>query len=413
MLGDGYLDNLDEEILFRSPGMRPDLPPLREAVARGATLSSEMELFLSRCPAKTFAVTGSDGKTTTTTLTSLILEEECRRRGRGRVFVGGNIGSPLLPRLGEMCAEDFAVIELSSFQLQTFSQSPLRAAVTNVSPNHLDWHLDMQEYINAKTNIFRHTGNELLITNAENAVTQNMARTRKERITFFSSKRTRYADFADLLPAGGIAYYLRNGSILRGDGINEETVMHTRDILLPGLHNLENCMTAAALTDGYASIDSLCAVFGSFTGVRHRLERIREVGGVTYYNSSIDTSPTRTAAALEAHAQLSPRKPIVICGGYDKHIPLDPLAESLGRFARAAVLTGATGPKIAEILQNSPAAKHLILRKASDFTEAVLCARTLAEPGDSVILSPACAAFDAFRNFEARGDCFCELVKSF
>ncbi len=410
-LGDAYLDSLDAEVIFRSPGLRPDLPAFAAAVSRGATLTSEMELFLKLTPATVIGVTGSDGKTTSTTITGLFLEAECRRRGKGCVYVGGNIGVPLLPLVGQMTADDFAVIELSSFQLQTLRQSAERAAITNLSPNHLNWHTDMDEYVRAKTNIYRHTENRLLVINAENARSVELLRERQGGVTLFSSVRHAYQDFSTLLKDGDAAVWVRDGQIFYSDGANEESLLPVNEILLPGVHNLENYMTAIALTHGLVSSESLLDVARSFTGVRHRLERVRVHEGVTYYNSSIDSSPSRTAAALSALTE----KPIVICGGADKNLSFEPLADALCARAKAVVLTGATAEKIRLVLSARPEAQSGALPICSDpdFEAAVRLARKIAVKGDVVLLSPACTSFDAFRNFEERGNRFCEIVRSF
>ncbi len=403
--GEGYLDRIDADLIFRTPGIRPDHASINDACARGATLTSEMEYFLAHTPATVLAVTGSDGKTTTTTLTGRLLEEECRRRGRGRVFVGGNIGCPLLPALDRMTADDFAVVELSSFQLQTFASSPARAALTNVSPNHLDWHRDMDEYIAAKTNIYRHTGNTLLVTNDENDITRRLAETHGGKVTLFSRS-------AETRPRreGECVYRIAKRYIERFDGSVAQRIIALDELQIPGLHNAENCMTALALTEGLVSLDAVRHVLCEFKGVRHRLERVRELDGVVYYNSSIDTSPTRTAAALSA---LAPIKPIIICGGYDKHIPFEPLAEALYAHAGRVILTGATREKLHAALSAAGDPTRLGVRMIADFCEAVNAAHEMAHPGDTVLLSPACASFDAFSSFEERGNLFCRIVNEF
>ena len=402
ILGERYLDDLTEKVIFRSPGLRPDLPAFTAAVQGGALLTSEMELFLELTPATVIGITGSDGKTTTTTLTGLFLEAECQRRGKGRVFVGGNIGEPLLQRVWEMSADDYAVVELSSFQLQTMSHSPVRAAITNLSPNHLNWHTDMAEYTAAKTNVYRHS---------ENKDTAALARDCGQAVTLFSSKRERYADFAPLLKVGDRAVFARDGVIYVSDGTAEKPMLAVENIRLPGVHNLENYMTAIALTEGLVSPESVLEVARSFTGVRHRLEPVRTLDGVTYYNSSIDSSPSRTAAALSALKQ----KPIVICGGADKHLSFAPLAEVLCERATAVILTGATAEKIRAALDERAEAQNgkLPIYTDPDFRGAVELARKIAVEGDVVLLSPACTSFDAFRNFEERGDTFCKIVKEF
>lgn len=410
ILGDGYLDNLHEAVVFRSPGLRPDLPEFRRAVQNGAVLTSETELFLELTPATVIGITGSDGKTTTTTVTGLLLQEFCNSRGKGHVYVGGNIGTPLLPLAEKMSSDDFAVIELSSFQLQSMKKSPQRAAVTNISPNHLDWHTDMAEYIRAKTNIFCHPQNTLLVTNADCDATKAIASNRRGTVTWFSSSRSAPQDFDGIRKPGDRVLYIKNRQITKWDGECETALLPIDSILLPGKHNLENYMTAIALTDGLVSAEHIAAVAQSFGGVPHRLERIRTVNGVTYYNSSIDSSPSRTAAALSALSE----KPIVICGGYDKKIPFAPLAEALAEKAQAVVLTGATAQKIKQALLALPDCTALPpIYTESDFTRAVWLAHDLATPGDTVLLSPACASFDAFRNFEERGNTFRRIVECF
>ncbi len=402
--GEEYLENICEDIIFRSPGVRPFTPQIEAAVARGAILSSEMELFFDLTPARVIAVTGSDGKTTTTTLTHLMLKQAFANSKR-RVFVGGNIGEPLLPYADEMSADDVAVLELSSFQLYTMRRSAEIAAVTNLSPNHLDWHCDMQDYINAKTNIYRHADNRRAVFNAENEITRTLAQAHGGEKTLFSSIKQSPAEFEGLLNTHDRAVYTRDGMLYLWNGERELPYFQTTDILLPGRHNLENYMTAIALTEGLVSPADAHAVAKSFRGVTHRLELVDTVNGVAYYNSSIDTSPTRTAAALSAMRQ----KPIVICGGYDKHIPFEPLAEALCANAKAVVLTGATADRIGKALSACGAALPTV--KVPAFDDAVMQAKRLAKSGDVVLLSPACASFDAFPNFAVRGERFRALVE--
>lgn len=407
-LGDGYLDDIDEEIIFRSPGVHPHTEQILRAVENGAILTSEMELFLDLTPTRVYAVTGSDGKTTTTTLTYRMLEEEARRNGGGRVYVGGNIGEPLLPYVDQMTDADVSVVELSSFQLYTMQRSPHISAVTNLSPNHLNWHSDMDDYVEAKTNIYKHETNQRAVFNAENEITLTLAKDYTGNVTLFSSVKHTLSAFEGLLKAGDRAVFVReDGMIVLWNGEQEVPYFHAEEIFLPGKHNLENYLTAIALTDGAVSVASTLEVAKHFQGVAHRLEFVREVGGVAYYNSSIDTSPTRTAAALSALK----KKPIVICGGYDKHIPFAPLAEALCKKAKAVVLTGATANLIREALNEVDC--KLDLYRADDFTEAVLLAKRVAQLGDIVLLSPACASFDVFHNFAERGDRFREIVMSF
>ena len=409
-LGDDYLDGLDEAVIFRTPGLRPDTPALADAVARGALLTSEMELFFELTPATVIGITGSDGKTTTTTLTYKMLEEEYAGKGR-RVYVGGNIGRPLLPLVGEMTKDDFAVVELSSFQLQTMKISPSISAVTNLTPNHLDWHTGMDEYRAAKLNICSHPPAKRLTVNAENAVTYEIGCESPLDVTFFSSKRSGYDAIVPVGKKGARAVYEHDGYVVMSDGKSEERILRVADILLPGRHNVENYMTAISNTYGMVSHETIEKIAKTFPGVEHRLEFVREIDGVKYYNSSIDSSPTRTAAALSA----LPQKPVVICGGYDKKIPFAPLAEALINKAAGVVLTGATAGKIYDSLKENPAFDPELLPVVHEpeFESAVMAARSMARPGGIVLLSPACASFDRFKNFMERGDLFKSIVRSF
>ena len=407
--GDDCFSRIEGELILRSPGLRPDLPALLDAVARGAELTSETELLLALCPATAFGITGSDGKTTTTTLTGLFLKESGHT-----TYVGGNIGTPLLPIVAQMTEKDRVVLELSSFQLMTMSSAPRYAAITNLSPNHLDWHRGMAEYAAAKEHVLG-ADTRRLVTNADCDVTAALARRElacgQREVVLFSSHRQHFADFSEFFAIAPLtALYERDGVLLCSDGQSETPLLRCADIRLPGRHNLENYMTAMGLTLGEVPIEVYTRVAREFCGVEHRLEHVRTLDGVDYYNSSIDSSPTRTAAALSA---LAGRDITVICGGYDKKIPFEPLAEALCAHARAVVLTGATAQKIHRALLARPHddTARLTVVLASDFSDAVMQARRLARPGGCVLLSPACASFDAFRNFAERGNVFKEIVR--
>ena len=415
-VADKDFDGLRGELIFRSPGVRPDVKGIADAVARGAELTSEMELFLKLTPAHTLAVTGSDGKTTTTTLTGKFLAA-CGRK----TYVGGNIGTPLLDKCGQMTCDDNAVLELSSFQLMTLVDSPERVAITNISPNHLDWHTGMDEYVRAKKNVIGGRTRRL-VTNAECVATLDIAREVSGRdgidIVLFSSKRTSHADiFGDIAPRGrAIAVYVKGGSICVCDGEREWSVLDLSRIKILGIHNVENYMTAIGLTYGDVPYDIYASVAESFFGVEHRLEFVRTLDGVDYYNGSIDSSPTRTAAALSA---LSDRRIVLICGGYDKNIPYAPLAKAICEHGGvySVVLTGATGDKIGREIalyaDKHPELPEVSLYREPDFASAVKLARSVALFGDCVLLSPASASFDAFRNFAERGNTFKRIVMEF
>lgn len=399
VFGEDYLKDIDEDIVFRSPGIRPDIHEIAEAQKRGAVVTSEMEVFLNICPAKIYAVTGSDGKTTTTTLVSEMLKAKCKAQSHGKVYLGGNIGTPLLPFIREMTEDDHAVVELSSFQLFNMDAHIDSAIITNITPNHLNWHLDMEEYTRAKAEIFKnHTENDKLVLNLENDITRSFADKVKADVALFSSKQK---------ISGKKGIFLDGEEIVYCDGEKCFSVMSSSDIKIPGMHNVENYMAACAALWGEVSVEDMKKVARGFGGVEHRIEFVAEKGGVKYYNSSIDTSPTRTAAALNAFGE----KLIVIVGGYDKKIPLEPLAPLLSNHTKFVSATGATGERIMNILLEAGYPKDKIVYNKS-FDDAFAAARCAAECGDTVILSPACASFDAFKSFEARGVYFKGLVNS-
>ena len=394
-LGPDYLEGLHEDVIFRTPGLRPDMPQIAAAVANGSVLTSEMEAFFQVCPCPIIAVTGSDGKTTTTT----IIAELLRAAGH-TVHVGGNIGRPLLCDAEGMQPHDYAVLELSSFQLMTMDRSPHIAVVTNLAPNHLDIHRDMAEYVAAKENIFRHqTAGDIAVFNADNAITAEQSTRAAGRSRRFSRQSP-----------------LSDGVFLRGDDIvcrgpeGERVIMQTSDIRIPGVHNVENYMAAIAAVDGLVP-DAVIRDFArSFGGVEHRIELVRTLHGVRYYNDSIASSPSRTIAGLRSF----PGKVILIAGGYDKHIPFDVLGPEVTAHVKLLVLCGATAGKIRAAVEAAPDYRpgHPEIIEVTPFRAAVEAARDRAVPGDVVTLSPACAAFDQFKNFAERGKVFKEIVRS-
>ena len=393
-LGEGYLDGLEGDVVFRTPGLHPDTPQIRALREAGATITSEMEAFFAVCPAPIIAVTGSDGKTTTTTLISELLKQQ-----GFKVWIGGNIGTPLLDRADEMKPEDKVVLELSSFQLMYFPYSPHVAVITNLSPNHLDIHRDMEEYITAKENLYLHQrAEDLLILNRDNEITHSFVSKARARVLEFSRQTE---------PERGV--FLRDGVLWR-KGETTEKIMDQSEILLPGIHNVENYMAAILAVGELVSDENIRIVARRFGGVEHRIELVREKDGVRYYNDSIASSPTRTIAGLRSFSQ----KLILIAGGYDKHIPFEPLGPEIVDHVKILILSGATAPKIKAAVLGAPnyvPGSPEILHE-EDFYEAVRLASRVAKPGDVVILSPAGPAFDKFKNFMVRGKEFKKTVMS-
>ena len=390
-LGAAYLENLHENIIFRTPGLMPFDPHLTEAAEKGSIVTSEMEVFFKLAPCPIIAVTGSDGKTTTTS----IIYELLKAAGY-TVHVGGNIGKPLLCELPNIRAEDYVVLELSSFQLHSMFCRPDVAVITNVSPNHLDKHKDFQDYIDAKRYIFlNQTAEDRLVLMANDPMTPYYVSQCRSRLSLFSDT----VEIQD----GCIA---ENGKIFRVSNGQKEFVMNTDEIRIPGAHNVRNYLAAFEAVKGLVSPDTCREVAMRFPGVPHRLEEVRIRYGVTYINDSIASSPTRTIAGLRAVKT----KPIVIAGGYDKHIPFDSLGDAFNELAKAVILTGDTSEKIESSILRSSDYHGLPVFHAADLQEAVQMASGMASEGDIVILSPACASFDRFKNFEERGNAFRKYV---
>lgn len=392
-LGEGYLDNLEVDMIFRTPGMSFNLPELESAREKGIAVTSEMEVFFDLCPATIFAVTGSDGKTTTTTLIAKMLEAEGKK-----VFVGGNIGKPLLPEIENITEDDYVVVELSSFQLISMRKSPDVAVVTNVAPNHLDVHKDMDEYIESKMNVILHqTAFSRTVLNRENEITNGFKKYVRGQSLMFSMEG----------PTKNGAWLDENGMIhISYRGI-DAPIMHRDEITILGDHNVENYLAAISAVWGYVSVENIKKVANEFKGVEHRIEFVREVNGVKFYNDSIASSPTRTIAGLKAFKQ----KVRLIAGGYDKHIPFEPMVPYVLEKVEKLYLCGHTAEKIeAAVLGDSNYNGKPEIVKVENIEEAVKMAFSDSKQGDIVTLSPACASFDAFPNFMARGNYFKELV---
>lgn len=396
-LGEDYLNGLaGQDIIMRTPGFEYYTPALQAAKAAGSLVTSEMELFFEYCPCEITAVTGSDGKTTTTTL----IAEMLKAAGR-TVHLGGNLGRALLPVAESMDPSDVAVVELSSFQLISMHASPHVAVVTNVTPNHLDHHKDMQEYIDAKRNILLYQNeNDRAVLGWENGVTRAMQADVKGSLAWFTRKSV-----------------VGNGGFLRDDGMlclaqdgTVTPVIHRSEVGLRGEHNIENLLAAMTAVRGMADVDVMRRVAHEFKGVEHRIEPVRVRNGVQWFNDSIATSPTRVIAGLRAFDQ----KLIIIAGGSDKGISFAPLAPELIAHVKTLILTGATADKIEAAVRADEgfAESGLVILRAKDMEEAVHLADQTAKEGDIVSLSPACASFDCYPNFEARGRHYKQLVNA-
>lgn len=388
--GENYLDDLSGDIVFKTPGMRFDHPALLKAKKSGSIVTSEMEVFFEVCPAKIIGITGSDGKTTTTTLIYKILQESGYR-----CHLGGNIGKPLLCDTDKIEKNDIVVTELSSFQLHTMKKSADVAVITNISPNHLDMHKSYEEYIEAKKNIYIHqNGNGVLVVNRENEKSYECAQTANGEVRTFGNN-----DKCTVYESGGAIYAFG------------EKIMNTSDIKIPGRHNVENYMAAVAATYPYAKKEAIKAVARSFGGVEHRIEFVRELDGVRYYNSSIDSSPNRTINTLNVFDKV-----ILIAGGKDKGIAYDSLGEALATKTKFIVLIGHTAPLIQKALDDyvkkTGIGKEVKTKLCKTYPEAVAAARENATAGDVVLLSNASTSFDMFDNFEQRGNLFKSIVNS-
>lgn len=391
-LGKGYLEKLTGfEVVFKTPSMRIDCEALVRAKNEGAYITSEMEEFVKYCKGKIYGVTGSDGKTTTTTIISKLLEAQGYK-----TWVGGNIGTPLFSNIEEINADDMVVLELSSFQLMTMDSPIDVAVVTNLAPNHLDMHKDMQEYIDAKKNIFLYQNEDnVLVLNRENEITYGFEKEAKGHVREFSSKR--------VITNGS---YYKDGTLY----LEGKEVCKKNDIVIKGMHNVENYLAAFIATKDDVEIETMKKVAETFAGVEHRCELVREIDGVKYYNDSIASSPTRTLAGLFAFE----KKVILIAGGYDKHIPFEPLAEQGYPFIKEIILMGDTRYLIKEAFDKLKDEKGIEVPSimVNSLEEAVIKAKEIAKEGDIITLSPACASFDMFPNFAVRGNKFKEIVKN-
>lgn len=395
-LGKDYLKDLNVDIIFRSPGINFLHPELQKARQNGTVVTSEMEVFFDLFPCKIIAVTGSDGKTTTSTIISKILEHNGKK-----VHLGGNIGTPLLPTIEKINKNDIAVVELSSFQLMSMRSSPDIAVVTNIGPNHLDVHKDMNEYVSAKKNIFVHQNAfSKTILNFDNKITRDFYSECRGKTIFFSTSKE--------LNSGA---FLKNGVIYFKSGDKCTPVLNVQDIKIPGVHNVENYLAAICATIDEVNIDDIVSVAKNFNGVEHRIEFVRDFNGVKYYNDSIASTPTRV---IKGTLSLFDRKIILIAGGYDKKVPFDTFGDAVVNKVSHLILLGQTANEIKKTVKNSSkyTEGNPEIVKVNNMAQAVNLAREIAKNGDIVALSPACASFGLYKNFDERGKHFKSLVNS-
>ena len=395
-LGKTYMDDLSGDVIFRTPGMHPFHPALRRAVEQGALLTSEMEVFCALCPCRIFAVTGSDGKTSTTSMLAQILQD-----GGYKVWLGGNIGHPLLAEVDSMSAEDVVVLELSSFQLHGMYCSPDVSVITNLSPNHLDVHPDYTDYVTAKKQVYKNQkAGARLVLNLDNDDTVACAEEAKGNVVWFSRRNK-----------------VENGVFLRRDGMiccstdgKEEQILNASELIVPGAHNTENMMAAFAAAAGYVPPAVMADSARRFSGVAHRMEIVCRRNGVTYINDSIASSPNRTLAGLSCFD----KKIILIAGGKDKGLSFEDLGPAICERVKELFLTGMTAEAICQAVKKSPGydASALPIHVIEDFEQAVRAAAAAAREGDVVLLSPASTSFDRFKNFEERGNAFRHIIES-
>jgi len=399
-LGEDYLSNLKSyEYILRSPGIKPFTKELEEAEKSGVKIISEIELLVSLCPCKVIGITGSDGKTTTTTLISKFIEA-----AGFKVYLGGNIGIPLFSKLDEMTKDDILVVELSSFQLMNMKVSPNISCITNISPNHLDYHRSFEEYVLAKANVFLHKKNGLIVLNADNSFTSQYLDIIKSN---YINSSIRKFSIVDKVESG---VYLDKGYIVSNINGKYEEIARTSDVKLLGIHNLANICAAASCVIDITGKEVISSVITTFGGVEHRTELFRTINGVNWYNDSIASSPARTIAGLLSFKE----KVILIAGGYDKNIPYDVMGKYIIDKVKVLILVGKTAPKIEKAVLDEKLKQGIEnICEIINFTtleESVKYAHSISKSGDNIILSPASASFDMYKNFEEKGDHFKQLV---
>ncbi len=393
-LGKGYLNKLQNfDLILRSPSCLPTVPELEEEAARGAIITTEVELLMKMCPAEVIGVTGSDGKTTTTTLISEIL-----KKAGYNCYVGGNIGTPLFTKLHEIKPDDKVVLELSSFQLMGMEVSPNISVITNITPNHLNVHKDYEEYIDAKKNIFKCQNRDgIVILNYDNEITRNCASEVKGKVIFFSSK--------EKLDNG---YIVDNGVIKECDDKLRKHIVSAKELTIRGKHNYENICAAIAATRTLVDISTAIEVIKTFPGVEHRIEFVKEINGVKWYNDSASSTPSRTISGLNAFDE----EIVLIAGGADKNLDYTPIAKPILDKVKTLILMGQTSGKIFDSVKAEEEIenKEINIYMVNSLSQAVILAKRYSLPGQVVLFSPASTSFDMFKNMYDRGHQFKDIV---
>lgn len=394
--GENSLDKLvGFDIIFRSPSCMPDTPQLVAEVEKGAILTSEIEMVLKLAPGKVIGVTGTEGKTTTTSLINAIIQKSGKK-----CFLGGNMGKPIFTQIKDMTPEDIIILELSSFQLTDTDVSPEISVVTNIYPDHLNVHKSYEEYREAKKNIFKfQSENGIVVLNYDNEFTRNFAKEANGKVIFFSSH--------EKLENGYI--YDKTDETIKycEDGIRRH-IIKKGDIKLKGVHNYENICAALAATSTLVDVDTQIEAIKEFCGVEHRLEFVRELNGVKWYNDSIGTSPASTIAGLNSFDE----NIILLAGGSDKGLDYKEVGETIAKKVRVLILTGPTSEKIETAVKQALEEKSIEIYYTTNMKESVNLAKEIAKNGEIVLLSPASASFDLYKNFEDRGKQFKECVKA-
>ena len=392
--GKDNLKRLNEfDIIFRSPSCLPSRQELVEESKRGAIVTTEIEMLMKMCPCKVIGVTGTEGKTTT----SSIIAEIVKKAGFN-CYLGGNIGTPLFTKLPEISEKDIIILEMSSFQLMGMEISPDISLVTNIYPDHLNIHSSYEEYQEAKKSIFRHQNSDgIVVLNSDNEITKSFAKEANGKVIFFSSKQKL---------ENGYFYDTTDGNIKYCENGKETCIINKSQIKLRGIHNYENICAALAVTSSITDVATQVKAISEFIGVEHRLEFVREIKGVKYYNDSIGTSPASTIAGLNAFDE----NIVLLAGGADKGLDYKEIGKKIAEKVGTLILCGPTSGKIEEATKSALNGKNINILKVTNMEEAVNFAKQNAKPGDIVLLSPASTSFDLYRNFAERGNVFKELV---